>query len=172
MSIRRLFITRLIGMLSAIPILGNASLRANTAIADSPSSVQDQFRILVDTCVPRDDYPGAVDEGIDRKLLSEISANPIHLKRVHDLLIDIDKLSRSQFKQVFVDLELSNRTRLLDRLLNDKTLVPDQRAELSYLRARVLQLFYTSESGFAMLDYHPPSHGGYPDYAKPLDQLS
>lgn len=168
---KREFFVRLTNVFVAVPFLGFLFAKHNVSYAQNHDRIYDQFKLLVDTCVPRDDFPGAVDEDIDQKLFEEISKNENHLQRVQELLSDIDKISRSQFSQQFLELGVSKRADLLGKLLTDKTLTPNQRAELSFLRAHVLQMFYISETGFAMLDYHPPSQGGYPDYARPLEDL-
>ncbi len=124
------------------------------------------FSLLVDTFVPTDAWPGALALGIDRQLLKSDLVHPLYREKVILALVQLDQLCQQAYGREFVDLDLDDRSRLLEKLLKNRA-AGDPGAQLASLRYKTLVRFYTSPEAFEMLGYHPPSQGGYPDYAKP-----
>lgn len=124
------------------------------------------FSAVIDTFVPADDWPGALALGIDTALLETVQENPAYRERLGDALFLLDHLSRAEHGLDFEALAPAGRSRVLEGVLSDRS-KGELRAQLAGLRLKTLTRFYTSAESFAMLEYHPPSQGGYPDYAKP-----
>lgn len=162
MIFNRRFLIKALGLL--VPGLVIRGVRASEPTPDRfPSQ---RFSALVDTFVPRDDYPGALDLELDHKLLEQITSVPPEIEQAETALNWLNRLTVDEYGRSFESLELAQRSNLLERLKLERT----RRIPQTYLRAlrdRTLSLFYTSPEAFRMLDYHPPAHGGYPDYARP-----
>ena len=126
----------------------------------------DTFRALIDTFVPEDDWAGALVLEIDRQLLETVLANAQYRANVRIALLQLDDFSRRIHGRKYLSLDLETRTHLLDNILNSRS-GGTLRVQLDSLRLKTLTRFYTSPQAFALLDYHPPSQGGYPDYADP-----
>ena len=167
---RRRFFAHLVSALGAMSV-------ARTVLGAAPESMKPadetelaaSFEFVIDTLVPADTDPGAVAAGVAATLYTQIAANAQHRARLAAMLAWIDRAALAKYRSRFRELPLAERTEaLLERLAAHDADGADARAELGYLRTRTLALFYTSPAGYRMLDYHPPSAGGYPDYADPL----
>jgi len=123
---------------------------------------------FVDTIVPRDTDPGAVEAGIPDQLLAQLDKKESEKKRVFEMLNTIDRFANKHFFAGFKTLSLDQREKVLD-LVNRSRNKIDQPARESIfrLRARIIRAFYLSPTGWAMLAYSAPFPGGYPDYSKP-----
>jgi len=142
------------------------SQRAQTQ-ALSITDIESGMRALVDTIVPADESPGALTLGVDTMLFSRIRTNSNYLQLIADTIATLDALAVEQADLAFSKLELSQRTSLVARVLSSRKQFPEAGRQINALRAQILTEFYASELAFTMLDYHPPSQGGYPDYARP-----
>ena len=125
------------------------------------------FSMLIDTFVPADAWQGALDLGIDEQLLEPIFTHPQYQEKVEKALRQLQLLSNQTYGQDFADMNLDDRSRLLETILNKRGSTGELRSQLASLRNKTLTRYYTAPEAFKMLDYHPPSQGGYPDYAKP-----
>jgi len=130
------------------------------------ADIETGMRALVDTIVPADEAPGAVALGVDTVLFSRIRRNANYLKVITETIDTLDTLSAQQSKLTFAGLELAQRSDIVSRVLSSRKQFAEANRQIGALRAQVLTEFYASELAFTMLDYHPPSQGGYPDYAR------
>lgn len=128
--------------------------------------IENGFRALVDTIVPADESPGAVDAGVDRRLFSRIRKNANYLKLIGETVGVLDKLAAQRGNVIFAQLALPVRTDIIIRVLDSRKQFLNASRQVNALRTQILTEFYASELAFTMLDYHPPSQGGYPDYAR------
>ena len=125
------------------------------------------FTALIDTFVPADETPGAIDLGIDLPILARIRTNQKYLNVIEQMFDDLNTLMQEQHEKRFEVATLAQRTDVVSRILYSSVQYKDAKIQLSSLRTSTLSMFYSSEAAFEMLDYHPPSQGGYPDYARP-----
>ncbi len=135
------------------------------------SSIDDrrqQLGAFVDTIVPRDTDPGAVEAGIPDELFAQLDKKEGEKKRVFEMLNTIDRFANKHFNAGFKTLSLDQREKVLD-LVNRSRNKIDQPARESIfrLRARIIRAFYLSPTGWAMLAYSAPFPGGYPDFSNP-----
>jgi len=134
------------------------------------ADIEAGMRALVDTIVPADESPGAVALGVDRMLFSRIRKNANYLKVITETFDALDKMAVQQSDLSFAKLDLAQRSSIISRVLNSRKQFPEASRQIGALRTQVLTEFYASGLAFTMLDYHPPSQGGYPDYARiPVD---
>ncbi|MGA8260155.1 MAG: gluconate 2-dehydrogenase subunit 3 family protein [Arenicellales bacterium] len=160
---RRQFLDRL--RLLPFAVFGGWIRKGNASgVPDEVSGAT--LQAVVDTFIPSDDDPGAVEAGVATELRERLRANRWHriiYQRGLDLL---DQIAHERHGVAFSGLTLSDRTTLLESLLTG----PHAAGLQFFLRARsdVLDLFYTSPAGQRMLEYVPPANG-YPDYAEPID---
>jgi hypothetical protein len=129
------------------------------------------FSAVIDTFVPQDAYPGALDLGIDQRMLTKINSNKNYHKQIYILLSAIHELAKQQYSAAFETLDVEERSLLISHAMRANTTDKATRLSLHSLQIKTFNAFYTSEPAYQMLDYHPPSQGGYPDYARPLSEL-
>lgn len=156
----------LLALLPSLPIL-NRVFNTEVYAAETLASVSLRFAALVDTIVPADESPGAIDLGLDKQILEQISRNSVFFGRVESTLSALDGQSINQFHQLFLNLNLEQRTAIVNQLLQTRGRSTEDQIILSSLREKVITAFYRHQTAFDMLAYHPPSQGGYPDYARP-----
>lgn len=159
---RRTFLKRL----RALPL----SMLGAEAAGASPTGGRDvdydTLTAVVDTIVPADDEPGAVEAGVAAQLHERLGGDPWHRTIYQRGLALMDRQARARGSTGFATLPLTERVALLESLLAGG----NSDGKQFFLRARrdVFDLFYTSPIGQASLDYEPPANG-YPDYAGPSD---
>ncbi len=124
------------------------------------------FSTLIDTFVPADDAPGAIDLGIDRVLLEQVNSNSDYLNKVTQSLQMLHESATEKYHQPFDRISLAQRTRLVEYFLSSRE-DTNTHLQLTSLRLKTMTKYYTSAAAFEMLNYHPPSQGGYPDYDSP-----
>lgn len=134
---------------------------------DKARVLDSRFAALIDTFVPADETPGAIDLGIDLPILARIRINQENLNSIEQMLNDMNALMLERYGKHFQAATLAQRTDLVSEILHSGVRYKDIRIQATSLRTSTLNAFYSSETAFDMLDYHPPSQGGYPDYAQP-----
>ena len=122
------------------------------------------FLQIIDTFIPSDDDPGALDAGFDQSLLNEVRANKTYFQKIFATLQRVHDESIRGYDQAFNEMSLQSRVELITRIMSPNYFDQDARIQITSLRAKTITYFYTSDFAFKMLDYHPPSQGGYPDY--------
>lgn len=126
------------------------------------------FSAVIDTLVPADDAPGAIDLGIDRQLLEQVKLNSDYTVNITQALESLHQFAIEHYQRAFDRLSLELRTELLGTMLDSRNNeIDDARIQFVDLRLKTITRYYSSEDAFGMLDYHPPLQGGYPDYAAP-----
>ena len=123
---------------------------------------------VVDAFVPRDQDAGAVEAGVSEKLL-EIFDKKEDMK-LHGLamLERVEVVAQHKHHSPFHRLGLATREEIIDKTFHSRR-KDDQpaRQAISVLSAYVIEAFYISSVGQAMLGYTPPYPNGYPDYYAP-----
>ena len=159
---RRALITSIIGIVISIPFIQR--LFFTRSINHDPEAV---FSALIDTFVPADQFPGALDIRIDVKLMEKIKQTDKYWKAITQLLSILDQLCIDTCDTSFYAASLEQRTKMISVLLTDDSQQALQ-LQLKSLKNQTFAFFYTAQPAFDMLSYHPPSQGGYPDYDRPL----
>ena len=163
---RRKLIVAIAASLVSIPWVGKLFYRR-----PSEFNFERTFTAVVDTLIPADDFPGAVDAGIDKKLYTESQKNGALKTFATAALETLEETAILQNGDSFHALSVSDRTKLLESVFDSTSTNRQTIIVLSHLRNKCMREFYLSPEAFGMLGYHPPSQGGYPDYAKPLSML-
>lgn len=146
--------------LAAIPILSKKFEKKNREF-----NFDQIFVMLIDTFIPADEYPGAVDIGLDQQLLSKVRENRTYFSKMFSVINIIYNEAISQYSLSFDALDLDARHAIIAQILLTDFYDQNTHIQVKGLRAKVITHFYNSSVAFKMLAYHPPSQGGYPDYA-------
>ena len=148
-------------------LLGSAALTAAAGAsywigsANRAQEPKQTIAAVIDTILPRDDFPGGLDLGLDLKLEKSIQEQPEVGDFMNRVVAAIEQKSIATYKQEFIRLDIDQREALLTELIS-----PDapQRAriDLRRLRARLLTDYYSSIEGQKSLGYQIPAL--YPAY--------
>ena len=116
---------------------------------------------IVDTVVPADHTPGALDAKIDKLVSKRMQELGDFEKQMLRLSSMVSKASLAKYRRDFYKLSLGQRELILNALLalGAPKIV---RADLKKLRQFVLTEFYHSKEGRESINYVLPSH--YPTY--------
>lgn len=120
---------------------------------------------FVDTLVPKDQDPGAVEAGIPEQLLARFAEKPEQAEKAAAMLSTIERVANKKFSKSFRQLDLERREKVLRMIVRSRDSSDHPaRDNIRRLRSEVVRDFYQSPVGWAMLGYAPPFPGGYPDY--------
>jgi len=151
-------------LISRRPVAASAqAVSAAPLDADSRATLE----AVVDTIVPRDRDPGALDAAVPARILARLAIDPAALRLYRGGLELLDRLARQGNAPSFRALDAAGRERILSSLLSGSR-GSEPLAEQFFLRARrdVLAFYWGSEIGQGVVDYRPPL-AGYPEYADP-----
>ena len=175
MTSRRSFITKVatltVGSIAVAACGKEGDKSADAAKENITGSIEPDRQLLdafVDTIVPKDQDPGAVEAGVTDELLAWFDEKPEEKTKAMEMLATIDSVANNKFKNSFKKLKLEQREKVLDLTIRsrDKKYHPS-RSSIQRLRSRIMQAFYMSPTGWEMLSYTAPFPGGYPDYSTP-----
>ena len=180
MTSRRRFFTKIatltVGSI-AVAACSKESDNESEASASKPSNYDNKSslepdRILldafVDTIVPKDQDPGAVEAGVTEELLAWFDEKPEEKTKAMEMLATIDRIANNKFSNTFKKLKLEQREKVLDLTIRSSDSKHNPaRNSIQRLRSRIIRAFYMSPTGWAMLGYTAPFPGGYPDYSAP-----
>lgn len=168
-SRRRFFANMLTVASGALGLTACGEQRESTAqekISQVPD--RDLFYAFVDTIVPVDEDPGAVEAGVADELLERFISKPEEGKKTSLMLMAIDLAARKRYDLSFQELGLINRSKILKAVIRRRNVADNSaRDTIQRLRARIVRGFYLSPTGRAMLGYAPPFPAGYPDFNLP-----
>ncbi len=119
------------------------------------------LRSMVDTIVPADSTPGAVDAGIDILLGKAMRSQRNLSPRVERVSAVIDKTALAENRRGFTELDLGQREAILNKIISARN-SPLIRGDLLSIRQFVLTKFYSSNKGRESINYVLPAH--YPSY--------
>ncbi|GMR06978.1 MAG: hypothetical protein BMS9Abin25_1624 [Gammaproteobacteria bacterium] len=171
---RRAFVTRLTVLFSGLIGLTACNDKDGTTSQTDPGlDASGQLNrktldALVDTFVPKDQDPGAVEAGVSDVLLESFEKNEDMKQRGVILLARVDLLAQHKHDRPFHRLELRLREQIIHEMQYSRR-EEDQSVRLAImtLGSKIIYAFYLSPTGQAMLGYHPPYPRGYPGYADP-----
>lgn len=120
---------------------------------------------VVDAIVPRDSTPGALDVGVPKRILRELSDEPAGRQLYRDGLAMLEALARESSGSSFRSLDVANRERILVSL---DSAAPDGlgRRFVRRVRRDVLSLYWASAEAQKIVGYRAPV-SGYPEYTDP-----
>ena len=119
------------------------------------------LQAIVDTLIPADTQPGALDIGLETRLRDYASRNPDWHANLSRLVAASDTLALKVHGKLFKALGLGKRERLLEPVLLGQVDVRYM-SDLSLCFGLLKRWYYSSTAGFAVLGYVPPSQ--YPSY--------
>ncbi len=123
---------------------------------------------FVDTIVPADQDPGAVEAGVSDELVAWFDEKEKEKIRAGEMLAMIDYVAQKNFKKPFTKLTLEQREKVLDLTTRSKEAkYHPARNTIQRLRGKIIKAFYLSPTGWVMLDFTAPYPGGYPDFSNP-----
>jgi hypothetical protein len=130
-------------------------------------SLRATLEAVVDTIVPRDQDPGAVDAGVPARIIAHLATHPDALALYRNGLELVDRLARQAGARSFDALDGAARERILASLQGGPA-GPREAGTVFFRRVRrdVLAFFWGSVTGHRVVGYRPPL-SGYPEYADP-----
>lgn len=157
---RRGFFARVFGLLGAVGLAGCARAR--------PAIDTDTFEAMLDTVIPADEDPGALEAGVPAAIVKRIENDPVSAKRYRRLLEWVSGRARQAHRRRFAALSLQQRDYLLKELYHSRgSGLAQVRIDLSVVVEQCFHEFYSSPAAEKVIGYHPPIEGGYPDYHAP-----
>jgi len=130
-------------------------------------SLPDTLSAYLDTLIPRDDSPGALDVGGLEHMLAS-SAGDLKLKvLIHHGTVWLDKRAREAYQASFSALDAAARELIVENASQaPKNSIP--RAFFEETRRVAMRHFYAHPSTWPALNYQgPPQPTGFPDYTRP-----
>ena len=125
------------------------------------------LRLLIDTLVPADESPGAVELGIHTAIETSIRAHADYQKLLLDGVAWLDRESERRYQARFSELPGEPREFLLTVAENSPR-NSAQRRLFTVLRNDVIRRYYTHPDAWAQLGYPgPPQPLGFMDYSEP-----
>ena len=126
-----------------------------------PASPDDLIASVVDTIVPRDETPGALDLGLDLELIERIERNAKSHERVNNLLTVISEAAMQGHRRPFTRLSQSDRESVLMSILQGENTAPGY-IDMHRLRTTIFTWYYRSREVQSSLGYTQPNR--YPAY--------
>lgn len=122
---------------------------------------------IVDTVVPRDETPGAVELGVHTTVQQEMLANTPLLLACSELFQALDRSARAAHGKGFLDLSAAAQDAQLQALAQAGAGSTGWPA-LMHLRERTLQLYYAQPASWPALGLAgAPQPLGFMDYTQP-----
>lgn len=157
---RRGFFARVLGLLGGISLAGCG--RAH------PEFDVDTLEAVLDTLIPADEDPGALEAGVPAAIARRIENDPVGDKRYRRLIEWVSGRARELHRRRFAELSLQQRDRLLKELYHSRgSGLAQLRIDLNVVVKQCFHEFYSSSAAKQVIGYHPPIEGGYPDYHAP-----
>lgn len=157
---RRGFFARVFGLLGAVGLAGCGRAR--------PGIDVDTLEAVLDTLIPADEDPGALEAGVPAAIARRIESDPVSAKRYRRLLEWASGRAREAHRRRFAALPLQQRDHLLKELYRSRgSGLAQVRIDLNVVVEQCFHEFYSSPAADKVIGYHPPIEGGYPDYHAP-----
>ena len=122
---------------------------------------------MIDTFVPKDEFPGAVEAGVGEVLARESDANDSFADYVGALLRRLEFIAQTEHGRSFPLLGIEERERIMEGIfISQDEENRDARSGFMLVRGKILNAYYLSSAGQEMLGYWAPFPVGYPDFAE------
>lgn len=122
------------------------------------------LRAVVDTLVPRDEHPGALDLGIDEQILARLRDDAWRRRVYGRGLAKLSAVTAKRQRRPFHALPEAARAALLKETGGG---YGAGAAFFNWVRHDTLRSYYSSPEAYAMLGYRPPKHGYLDDAGAP-----
>ena len=123
---------------------------------------------LLDTLIPADRDPGALEAGVLEVIAGRIDREPVMATRYRRLLAWIAQQSARLHREPFHRLPADKRDSLLsDLYYSSSGDLAQASVDLHVVLDDCFHAFYSSPAAERVIGYHPPIEGGYPGYAEP-----
>ncbi|MEE9447666.1 MAG: gluconate 2-dehydrogenase subunit 3 family protein [Arenicellales bacterium] len=120
---------------------------------------------ITDTLIPADQSAGALDIGLDKRMLARLEDDLAWREMIYRLGDAVNKQAWQDHKQLLFALNIDQREALLTTLLNDERSENTQtHDDLLRLRSTMMVWYYRAPAGHQSLQYTLPAH--YPAYPK------
>lgn len=137
---------------------------AQQTIAALPTQ---DLRLLIDTLVPADESPGAVELGIHTAIETSVRRHANYQELLLQGVAWLNRESEQRFQARFSELPGEDREFLLTVAENSPR-TSAQRQLFTVLRNDVMQRYYSHADAWDQLGYQgPPQPLGFMDYSKP-----
>lgn len=160
---RRVFFRRSTAILVAPLGLFVAGCEAKRSGIDAAS-----LEALLDTFIPADQDPGALQAGVPAVIMKRIRSDRVAFTRYDRLLTWISRRSVEVHQRPFPRLDAVARHDLVEGLYRSSGGDWAQlRVDVHVALEHCLHAFYSSPAAEGVIGYHPPIAGGYPGYGEP-----
>lgn len=134
------------------------------AARDAPPLLE-TLRAFLDALIPSDDIsPGAVDVGVDRRIVNAASKNLSYLNLITQGAKRLNEMSRDHFGEPFVSLDEKRRIEVVSLAEKASAKTPERRL-FNQLRSDAFFHYYADARAWPSLGYDgPPQPRGFPDY--------
>ena len=149
------------GGLAAAGLLAQYQFRGRTKAKPepTPSTDQQQLAAIIDTLIPADEFPGALDIGLDQRLFDLISSDAKWKTRADIVRDAVQQRTLRTKRRAFYELPQEDREEVLFDIWRENT---PRKREFGRLRSIIMDWFYTSPEGRQSVNYQLPAH--YPAY--------
>ena len=130
---------------------------------DGDTEIRLWLESVVDTVVPPDEQPGAVEAGVATLVKDRLRMNDWRRELYQHGRSRLDQLAKERYGIVFSKLAHRPREELLISLSEGRA--PDKRRDRLFfqtLRRDVMRLYYSSPVGQRAVGYRPPTNGYRP----------
>ncbi|RBP53501.1 gluconate 2-dehydrogenase subunit 3-like protein [Arenicella xantha] len=150
---------------SAITLGGAALWGLNRPKSDQHGTPRKQpettLASMIDTLVPRDEFPGGIDIGLDQTIAQQMAQQPKLNQLIARLLPIIERSAVTEYHRAFYRLTIDQREAQLSKHWYQST-NPIVRRDFMQFRRHVLAQYYESPIGQQSMGYQHPTT--YPNY--------
>jgi hypothetical protein len=141
--------------------------KKNTQVTPLSSSEEQALTAYIDTLIPTDDTPGALDLGIHHKVSERARQNRYLRKRIKKGIIWLNKQAKNKYKEPFHNIATEQREQIVE--LSEKA--PKRSAEFKFylkIRNEAFHWYYADARTWKFLCYDgPPQPKGFMNYEHP-----
>src|SRR4051812_34087876 len=121
---------------------------------------------IVDLIVPRDATPGALDFGIDKRVIGDLNTNRTLAKLYSEALLDIDREAHAQHGVDFLALDHAQQDSVLGALSESAHALSAR--IFRQIRYDTMRFYYSRPEVWPSLGFDgPPQPRGFLDYTNP-----
>jgi hypothetical protein len=131
-------------------------------VAGCSGQQKSTLALILDTLLPADEYPGALELGYEHRLSQQINTDSAKFGYLSGFAEQIDVASKRHHKKAFSALSVEQREALLEQILETGAQMTQR--NLIRLRSLIFRWYYGSAQGQRSLGYLAPAT--YPARAK------
>jgi len=166
---RRRFIRRFTGLFATAT---GAAVLPGCGKEEGSAPDRATLEALLDTLIPADQDPGALQAGVLDAVIDRIQNDPVAATRYRRLLSYVGEQSLRLHERPFHRLAPLQKHELLSALYHSSGReLARQRVDLHVVLEHCFHAFYSSPAAERVIGYHPPIKGGYPGYGEPPEPV-